>query len=69
MQIINGVVRLSEAKGISHSSGDEIAYTDTTGTQVVVPLATVIRLYGIAKFEAERAGQDWESRCKELTAS
>lgn len=69
MQIVNGVVRLGEAKGISHPSGDEIAYTDSTGTQVIIPLATVIRLYGIAQFETERSGQDWEARCKALTGA
>lgn len=37
--------------------------------EAVLPLATVIRLYGIAQFEAERAGQDWEARCKALTAT
>ncbi len=69
MQIVNGVVRIGEAKGISHPSGDEIAFTDATGTQVVIPLATVIRLYGIAQFETERAGQDWVARCAALTTA
>lgn len=66
MQISNGVVHLGEAKGISPPSGDDIAYTDASGTQIVVPLATVIRLYGIAQYETERAGMDWDSRCKAL---
>lgn len=66
MQIANGVVRLDAAKGISAPDGDEISFTDTTGTLIVMPLATVIRLYGIAQFETERAGKDWDARCKAL---
>lgn len=69
MQIINGVVRLGKARQISHLSGDVISFKDETGTQFVIPLSTVIRLYGIAQFEAERAGQDWELQCKALIAA
>lgn len=43
--------------------------SDTTGTEIVMPLATVIRLYGIVPFETERAGLDWDARCKALVAA
>lgn len=62
MLVANGYVHLSEPVSISPTDyvSKTIVYTDQSGNRIVVPLLTVLRLYGVVEFEAERSGRDLE---------
>ena len=66
MRSSNGLIVLDTAKAISHTYGDVISYTDTTGLQLEVPLDLIIRLHDIAKFECERKGGNWDQESKAI---
>ena len=67
MEIKNSTVILEEANGISgYDSGDYMSYTDSSGTKVLVPVRTLIRLHSILQFDLERKGFDFEDFCKSV---
>jgi len=59
-------IRLSKISGELNTHGDFAYYRDTDQTMIQIPLSDIVRLYELAKFEAERQGKNWESEANIL---
>lgn len=59
MHMSNGVLFLSGVRGASVYESS-IGYTDSQNNKINIPMATLIRLYELAKFDVERRGRNWE---------
>lgn len=64
MRIENGIVKLANAKSILPPDGNTIGYRDEFGTQIIIPLSAVLRMYEVAKTETERRGLNWDAQCE-----
>jgi hypothetical protein len=58
MQILNGVVYIPDACGLTPSFGECSAFTDTDGTDVVISNRVVFRIVSILEAEAARNNID-----------
>jgi hypothetical protein len=66
MKTQGGVICLSEIGKAINIQGDFAYYMDTEHTKIQIPLSVIVRLYELAKFEAERQGKNWESEANIL---
>ena len=69
MEIKNGIVILDEANGISHFVSSSVrnteymSYFEHSGTQIMIPIKTLLRLYSILQYEIERQDTNFEDYC------
>lgn len=67
MKIKNGNLILEDAGGISPpgSSPEEyMTYHEVSGTRVMIPIKTLLRLHSILQFTVERQDTNFEDYCK-----
>jgi len=62
LKVYNNRIILDDAERISPEY-NAVAYTDITGIRFLVPLKLILRLYGVAKADANVKGLDWEEYC------
>ena len=65
MEIKNGVVTLEEARGIESLSrhAEYMSFDETSGTRVMIPIKTLLRLHSILQYEIERQDTNFEDYC------
>ncbi len=67
MEIKNGTVILEEADGISPPSStpeEYMAYHEISGTRVLIPIKTLLRLHSILQFTVEQQDSNFEEYCQ-----
>lgn len=66
MEIKNGVVILGEARGVEGLSrhAEYMSFDETSGTRVLIPIKTLLRLHSILQYEVERQDTNFEEYCQ-----